>query len=130
MLRLVPLASLPHDGARGRQRGCSIGAEMHIHAIAVDYWRRRRAAIFEIEQRAVRQVEDFDVHQLAAGFLIEGDRAKRPTLVGGGCQPDAAVRHNWRRPAAAGYGNLPDDVAALAPLEREVALRRVTLPVR
>ena len=45
MLRFVGLARFPDNLARRGQRGGSLRAEVHVHAIAFQDWRRRRVAV-------------------------------------------------------------------------------------
>src|SRR5207237_6137960 len=106
-------------------------AEVHVNAIAVDDRRRRRAAVLGIERTGMIDMKDFDVDNLAAGALVERHRSQRNTAdaprsgrrFNGGRQPDAPVGDHRRGPPRAYYGNFPDDITGLTPLDRQDALR-------
>jgi hypothetical protein len=92
MLRFVRQARLPDNRAgHGQGRG-AVGPEVHVHAIAIDGRRRRRAAVLGIHGSRSLDVKHFDVHHLAAGLEIERQRSKRcPVRIDGGGHPDSPV---------------------------------------
>ena len=97
VLRLITELLLPQHLTPRRQSRCAFRAEMHVDAVALDDWRRRRAIVLRVERAARPDVKDFDVHDFSSSrHVIRQQPQGHASILDRRRQPDAASRDDRR----------------------------------